>query len=417
MDKCKVFIPKAGKKDYALPKSFRPISLTSFLLKTMEKIIDKYIREEVLTKNPISSNQHAYCSGKSTETALLCLIDRVEKALQDKQIALCAFLDIEGAFDNTPIYSLIRGLTTKNVDATTIKWIEAMLSTRTIKLSLHGTNHEVVTTRGCPQGGVLSPLLWTLTVDQILRKMEELRIDTQGYADDLVIVVRGFCQSTISYLMQKALSAIHNWCKDNELRINADKTVIVPFTRKKRLDKLVQPSLNARTISFSSEVKYLGVIIDQRLTWNKQIDATIQKAKIAMGICGRLAGKRWGLNPKLITWLYTAVVRPIITYARVLWCRKANQSTVRAHLATVQRMASILATGAMSTSPGAALEAMLNITLLHLHVKKVAMLTMHKMYVQGRMQWTSLSLRSLLDSVIETPVLGMTSDMMTTETN
>ena len=266
-----LFIPKAGRKDYAEAKSFRPISLTSFLLKTLEKILDYYIREKALIDSPIHSTQHAYRRGRSTETALLYLVDRVEKALEDKQIALCAFLDIEGAFDSTPTTTLVKGLQHKHLDPTTIQWITAMLSNRTATLSLHGTSMQISTRRGCPQGGVLSPLLWTLAVDNLLLKLHDRKIDAIGYADDLVVIIRGFCQTSIADQMQLALNTISGWCHENELNINADKTVIVPFTRKRLLDNLYKPTLNGNQIQFSTEVKYLGVILDQKLTWNPHI--------------------------------------------------------------------------------------------------------------------------------------------------
>lgn len=408
-----IFIPKAGKRDYSQPRSFRPISLSSFLLKTLEKILDKHIRDTIKIDSPIHCTQHAYSKGKSTETALLNLVDRVERAFEDKQIALCAFLDIEGAFDNTPTRTLVQGLTGKRVDQTTVRWVEAMLSNRKAKVSLHGTSLEVFTTRGCPQGGVLSPLLWTLAVDQLLHKMAELRIDTQGYADDLVIIVRGFCQSMISYIMQRAMNIVDKWCRDNELAINAAKTVVVPFTNKRQLADLVKPQLNGTPIEFSKEVKYLGVTLDQKLTWNSHLIATLHKAKIALGISSRLAGKTWGLTPKNSLWLYTAVVRPIITYGCIVWHTKANQETATNKLNAIQRTACLMVTGGMSTSPGAALDAILDLPPLHLHLRMVAAASMHRIATQGEGKWLSKSLGSFQEAVMSRNILGMYTDNMT----
>ena len=87
-----VFIPKPGKDSYELPKSFRPISLTSFLLKTMEKVIDYHLSDEKF--RPYHKNQHAYRPGRSTETALHNLVARIEKPMHNRQFALCIFLDI-----------------------------------------------------------------------------------------------------------------------------------------------------------------------------------------------------------------------------------------------------------------------------------------------------------------------------------
>jgi len=64
-----VFIPKPGRNSYCGPKDFRPISLTSFLLKTLERLVDRFLRDEVLVSKPLHPNQHAYQAGKSVETA------------------------------------------------------------------------------------------------------------------------------------------------------------------------------------------------------------------------------------------------------------------------------------------------------------------------------------------------------------
>jgi hypothetical protein len=88
------FIPKHGKSDYTEAKVYRPISLSSFLLKTMEKIVDRHIRDRALRSQPLHLNQYAYQTGKSTETALHNVVTRVESAIEHKDIALGAFLDI-----------------------------------------------------------------------------------------------------------------------------------------------------------------------------------------------------------------------------------------------------------------------------------------------------------------------------------
>ncbi|XP_037932593.1 uncharacterized protein LOC119667375 [Teleopsis dalmanni] len=104
------FIPKAGKKADHTPKAFRPISLTSFLLKTMEKILDQYIREVYIKASPLHIEQYAYQSGKSTDTAIHSLTSKIEKALDGKEIALCTSVDITGAFDNATFRSIEAGM-------------------------------------------------------------------------------------------------------------------------------------------------------------------------------------------------------------------------------------------------------------------------------------------------------------------
>ena len=79
------FIPKPGRNSYSGPRDYRPISLTSFLLKTMGRLVDRYLRDKALALVPLHPNQHAYQTGKSVETALHQLIVWVEKALDQQE--------------------------------------------------------------------------------------------------------------------------------------------------------------------------------------------------------------------------------------------------------------------------------------------------------------------------------------------
>jgi hypothetical protein len=91
-----IFIPKPDKDDYTKVRSFRPISLTSFLFKGLEKAVLKRIENSLVLHN----NQHAFRQGRSTDSALSKTVDTIEKAIFQGQHSLAVFLDIEGAFDN-----------------------------------------------------------------------------------------------------------------------------------------------------------------------------------------------------------------------------------------------------------------------------------------------------------------------------
>ena len=116
-----VFIPKPGRSSYCGPKDFRPISLTSFLLKTLERLVDRFLREEVLVSKPLHPNQHAYQAGKSVETALHQLVVRVQKALDQQEVALGVFLDIEGAFKYTSYDSMCLAMARHGVNHTIVR--------------------------------------------------------------------------------------------------------------------------------------------------------------------------------------------------------------------------------------------------------------------------------------------------------
>jgi hypothetical protein len=137
------YIPKPGKLDYTEGKSYHPIDLSSFLLKTMEKLVDRYIRDCELRIHPLHRNQHAYQVGKSTETALHNVVTLIENAIQYKDFVLGGFLDIEGAFDRTSFETIIQDAGIHGFEPAICKWICAMLENRNIIATLSGETHTL----------------------------------------------------------------------------------------------------------------------------------------------------------------------------------------------------------------------------------------------------------------------------------
>jgi hypothetical protein len=117
------------------------------------------------------------------------------------------------------------------------------------------------------------------------------------------------------------------------LSINPNKTVIIPYTSKRNVKGLKESILFSKTIQLSSEIKYFGLTLDKGLTWKKQLDRVINKAYKTLWTSRGTFGKTWRLKPKVIYWVYTAVVRPIVTCATTVWWPK-TQKQVRQNLAT-----------------------------------------------------------------------------------
>jgi hypothetical protein len=113
---------------------------------------------------------------------------------------------------------------------------------------------------------------WSLT----LREEHRLRV-TVGYADDIAILINGKFPLTVSEVLQTALHRVQPWCERTNLSINPSMTVIIPFTRKRNTKGLKTPILFNEMIQLSSEVKYLGLILDKGLTWKTQLDKAISK--------------------------------------------------------------------------------------------------------------------------------------------
>ena len=151
-----VFIPKPG-KTLTPAKSLRPISLMSFILKTLEKVLDRSIRGNVMTEKPLLRNQFAYKSGVSADTALFQIVHRLEKSLGHKEIVLGAFLDIEGAFDNTSFSAMITAARERGLEETCFRWVRSMLESRLVHTSLMGSSFTARFMGGYPQGEFYLP--------------------------------------------------------------------------------------------------------------------------------------------------------------------------------------------------------------------------------------------------------------------
>jgi hypothetical protein len=95
---------------------------------------------------------------------------------------------------------------------------------------------------------------------------------------------------TVSGLMQWALSTIEIWCSEVRLSVNPDKTRLFAFTRKRKLQGFFEPQLSGVKLSLSGSVKYLGVILDSRLTWKEHVEVKVRKAHNLLWACRRGCG-------------------------------------------------------------------------------------------------------------------------------
>ena len=122
-----VFIPKPGKNSYNMAKSFRLITLTSFQLKVLERMIYWHLNSCLGVDKLITQHQHGFRTGKSTESALHQLVTKIERTIVEGQYALGIFLDIEGAFDNVSFKTITEALSEFQLPRIVVRWINAML--------------------------------------------------------------------------------------------------------------------------------------------------------------------------------------------------------------------------------------------------------------------------------------------------
>lgn len=160
-----VFILKGGRASQSNAKDYRPISLSSFILKMLERLVDQHIRKRGLAGKPLHRKQHACQPGKSIESALHKLVSKIDDTLDQKHVDN---VYSEGAFDNTSYESMEQAARNLEIQTTICRWVKYMLHSRQIQTRFLDTDREVLVTNLYPQGRVLLPLLWRLEVDGLL---------------------------------------------------------------------------------------------------------------------------------------------------------------------------------------------------------------------------------------------------------
>jgi ribonuclease HI len=363
-----IFIPKTGKEDYAHVRSWRPISLMSFVFKTLERLILWHLEESVLKECSMHKNQHAFRKGRSTESALSDTVDYLESEVLRQGVAIAVFLDIEGAFDNLLPGVIVNSLRERKTPEKLTMWFQKYLRARDVSVDYKGVIMRRRLVKGTPQGGVLSPVLWNIAFDQILSKLDGSPIKACGYADDLGLVGRGPDPTTTIKNMQKALDIIVEEGRVLGLRFSASKSIAIAFTRKLRWEG-PQLRLNNTEMEWQPRVRYLGVVLDKRLSWSVNFQERITKAKKLLFKYKQIVGREYGPQPNYMRWMFTGIVRPALTYGSVVWWRIASDIGSMEKLTKVNRLALLTCGPVRKSTPTVGMEVMAHLPPLDLFLE------------------------------------------------
>ena len=366
------FIPKPKKGDYTNPRAFRPISLTSFLFKTLERLVCWHNDETVFSDNPLHRRQYAFRKGFSTERAMSDALNIIEKGFYNAQYTVGVFLDIKGAFDNIATKAIVKALEKKGVEENIINWYSQYLNNRICTAELGDTKRKVRLTRGAPQGGVASPIMaWNCAFDLLLEAFDGLPTKIIGYADDALQLSTSICLETALARAQQAIKIAERWAKKVGVQFSPEKTAVIIFTRKrgKPSKKL---KLYGKEIEYTKSTKYLGVIFDEKLTFKEHFEEKIKNAKRALHIARRAFSRNWGPDPKKIKYLYTGIIRPTITYGAIIWHKAVETNIAREKLKKLNRLAMLTMAHVRRATPTDGLEIIYDLPPLDLVIKEIA---------------------------------------------
>ena len=128
-----------------------------------------------------------------------------------KGFSLAVFLDVSAAFDNLDSTQGIKAMKDKGIASNLTNWYWHYLQNRISTVSLNGVTRSRLVKKGCPQGGVLSVLLWNIAFDDLLNRFNKGRVTCVGFADDACLIITGKDLATMYRLMNKAIKTAIQW--------------------------------------------------------------------------------------------------------------------------------------------------------------------------------------------------------------
>jgi Reverse transcriptase (RNA-dependent DNA polymerase) len=312
-----VAIPKPG-KDHSLPGSYRPITF----LPTIGKMLEKMILNRMLafeTENQVLLNQQfGFRAKHSTTQQILRITESIALRFNENKSTAMTLLDIEKAFDSVWHKALVHKLKLNNFPMYLVKMIVSFLESRESYVAINRKNSDrYAIPAGVPQGSPLSPFLFNIFINDIpVPKHCKIAI----YADDTALIssIKNYDLPTLVERMDSGLKEIESHFSSWKIKLNSAKTESIFFTKstimQKKLD-LTRIKINDEELEWKNSVKYLGVVLDSKLTFKANLSENHLKSRKAMAIlyCLLKRNSTLGLREKVT--LYRSYIRPIMTYA------------------------------------------------------------------------------------------------------
>ena len=273
-------IPIFKKGDPSLASNYRPISVLSCINKMYEKILFRRLYNFLEKYNILYEFQFGFRQGHSTEHALVEIVDKMKQAIDNNELTCGLFLDLSKAFDTVNHEILLYKLDHYGIRGPALKLIKNYLTNRKqfVKIGKNKSELRLISC-GVPQGSVLGPLLFILYINDLHKACSTGNI--RIFADDTNVFFKCKDINEITRIGSLLMTQLHQWFKSNKLTLNAEKSNFVVFrSKRKNLTNIPdQLQFENQKIDRKNSVKYLGVTLDEHLTWNEHILDLCNKLK------------------------------------------------------------------------------------------------------------------------------------------
>ena len=300
--------------------NYRPISLLTSLSKIFERLLHKRLVSFFEKNNTLVLTQFGFRHHHSTLHSILDIITNCYDCIQGKKFVNLIFLDIKKAFDSVSHYKLLKKLEHYGIRGVANQLLQSYLSERKQFVSINNDSSSLKSINfGVPQGSILGPLLFLIYIKDLPNCLHTV---TRFFADDTTLI---FSSDNINNLQRLANSELHSvteWMLTNSITINPTKTIsllISPNYRKSSLN--YSCFLNDDQIDASHYAKYLGIILDDRLSFKAHIEFVETKISRSVGIMSKLS---YYLPTETLITLYYALIHSHIFYGLPVWASTFN---------------------------------------------------------------------------------------------
>ena len=333
------------------PLSYRPIQLTSCLCKVMERMIARRLMWYVESRHLLSPYQCAFRKGRSAVDHVVRLESEVRRGFFFNKYTLAVFLDFKSAYNLVSPLALLWKMYSLGFRGRLLYFLQSYLGERSFQVKCGCLSDIFRQETGLVQGGVVSPLLFNLMIDDIFTTLPP-EFSFAMYADDCALWIQGRNLVRLLRLMQLALNDLSHWAQQWGFTFTPSKCQTVVFRRYMNQSEMVNlPTLmiNDEPVPYSNCVKFLGVCLDTRLNMNHHVQYVRTRALKRVPLLKCIAGRQCGADRTILLRLYKSLIRPILEYGCQVLDGPANKAV--ASLECVQNTCLRIATGALRTSP------------------------------------------------------------------
>jgi len=276
---------KAGSK--ADVANYRPISLLPLISKVFEKVMHNRLYNHLTKYNIIHDTQFGFRAGHSCEHALFTAQNTILSTLNKKEVAVLLLIDFSKAFDMVDHSILLMKLEHYGVRSNALDWFRSYLSDRRQYVHVNNTDSSTeILHHGVPQGSILGPLLFIIYINDIPSISNFAKFVL--YADDANIIVTGKDLREVEQKIEQLLPLLLDWITCNGLKLNIGKTKYLIFSNCKKHD--INITIMGNKIERRTSERFLGVIMDENISWTAHRAAIATKISRNAGILFKLRG-------------------------------------------------------------------------------------------------------------------------------